>query len=611
MAAFAVAFDGTRVVDASTTTGWVAESATPTAEPDFFYQGTGSISATIKTSELGFYYLSASQDLSTTPRVCLMKVLATNKDVLDGNGLVLRFGSATTAYYQYSSVFTAATYPISGGFQIVAIDPNVSQWRTSTTGSPNLAAVTYWGIRADFSATSKSQNLAMDAIDYVSRGKGLTGTAGDGVSADGTFTDFITADEGTATNRWGVVQTKDGILYVNGVITIGSSGAATEFTDANRVLVFPHHRVTNGFCGVDFDIQNAGTVISATSCFFAGRGALFTSDDTRPDYSVVGTAGTVTVTGSTFSVFRQIDWNSDVTAINTNYINGLRVVGDGADLRGAKFSGCSGAADASYLGWDVALDVDGKLDTTTFTKGTTATHAIELGTSSPTSVTLRGVTFSGYNASNGQNDSTIHVRRTTGTVTLNLVGCSGNVSYKTDGATVTLVVDPVTASITVTDISTGAAIQSARVLVKAANTSGPMPFEKTTTITRSGTTATATCTAHGLVDGKQALIKGADQQDYNGVFTVTVTGANTFTYTVANSPATPATGTIKTTGVVIFGLTDASGVISDTRSHSSSQPIAGSVRKANTGTRYKPGVISGTISNTAGFSATVQLIPDE
>lgn len=463
MAAFAVAFDGTRVVDASSTTGWTADTATPTAEPDFFYQGTGSISCTVKTSEIGMYYTSASQDL-TTPKVAVLKVLATNKDVLDGNGLVLRIGSATTAYYQYNSVFTATTYPIAGGWQIVCIDPNVSQWRSSTTGSPSLSAVVYWAIRADFSATSKSQNVAMDAIDHVTNGTGLTGTAGDGASADGTFADFVTADEGTANNRWGIVKTLNGILYVSGVVTIGSSGAATEFTDSNQVLVFPHHRVTNGFCGIDFNIQNASTVISSKSCFFSGRGSLFTSDDTRPDYTTVGTSGTLDVSSSTFSVFRQIDWNSKVTAKTTVYVNGLKVVGDGVDLRGSTFSGCTGAADASYLGWNVATDPDGKLDSCSFTKGSTATHAIELGTTSPLNVTFRGITSTSYNASNGQNDSFFMVQRTApDVVTINLVGCTGNFSYKTAGATV-VVQSTVTVKVTVKN-KAGAAIQGVRVLV--------------------------------------------------------------------------------------------------------------------------------------------------
>jgi hypothetical protein len=39
-------------------------------------------------------------------------------------------------------------------------------------------------------------------------------------------------------------------------------------------------------------------------------------------------------------------------------------------------------------------------------------------------------------------------------------------------------------------------------------------------------------------------IRGAAETDYNGDFIVTVTDANTFTYTVSGSPATPATGTI-------------------------------------------------------------------
>ena len=40
-------------------------------------------------------------------------------------------------------------------------------------------------------------------------------------------------------------------------------------------------------------------------------------------------------------------------------------------------------------------------------------------------------------------------------------------------------------------------------------------------------------------------ISGAAQTDYNGVFRVeTVPSQDTFTYTVANSPVTPATGTL-------------------------------------------------------------------
>lgn len=74
-------------------------------------------------------------------------------------------------------------------------------------------------------------------------------------------------------------------------------------------------------------------------------------------------------------------------------------------------------------------------------------------------------------------------------------------------------------------------------------------------ITRSGTTATVTtAVAHGRSSGANVTISGAVQTDYNVTNAeITVTGANTFTYQVANSPSTPATGTIK---AHIFALRD-------------------------------------------------------
>jgi len=65
------------------------------------------------------------------------------------------------------------------------------------------------------------------------------------------------------------------------------------------------------------------------------------------------------------------------------------------------------------------------------------------------------------------------------------------------------------------------------------------------TLTRSGTTATATTTGnHGLASGMTVIISGAGQSEYNISAVITVTGLDTFQYTVSGSPATPATGTI-------------------------------------------------------------------
>jgi hypothetical protein len=97
------------------------------------------------------------------------------------------------------------------------------------------------------------------------------------------------------------------------------------------------------------------------------------------------------------------------------------------------------AANASALVWNNATDVDGYLDGMVFSMGANNHHAIELGASSPTTLTLRGLSFSGFSGSNNVDGSVLHVKRTTGTVTINLVDVVGTVSYRSDGATVVLV----------------------------------------------------------------------------------------------------------------------------------------------------------------------------
>jgi uncharacterized phage protein gp47/JayE len=68
------------------------------------------------------------------------------------------------------------------------------------------------------------------------------------------------------------------------------------------------------------------------------------------------------------------------------------------------------------------------------------------------------------------------------------------------------------------------------------------------TLTRSGTTATATTASnHNLASGMSVVMAGANETEYNGTVTITVTGLTTFTYEVTGSPATPATGTITVT----------------------------------------------------------------
>jgi hypothetical protein len=78
------------------------------------------------------------------------------------------------------------------------------------------------------------------------------------------------------------------------------------------------------------------------------------------------------------------------------------------------------------------------------------------------------------------------------------------------------------------------------------------------TITRGGTgnlTATVTTAApHGLVDGNRVTISGVTASNYNGTYVIDVTGASTFTYTMATAPAGNATVVGSYTVIGITGV---------------------------------------------------------
>lgn len=75
-----------------------------------------------------------------------------------------------------------------------------------------------------------------------------------------------------------------------------------------------------------------------------------------------------------------------------------------------------------------------------------------------------------------------------------------------------------------------------------------------TSITRSGATATATKAGHGFRTGQLVNHADANEVEYNGNFRITVTGADTYDFTVSGTPASPATGTI-TAKVASLGWT--------------------------------------------------------
>lgn len=84
--------------------------------------------------------------------------------------------------------------------------------------------------------------------------------------------------------------------------------------------------------------------------------------------------------------------------------------------------------------------------------------------------------------------------------------------------------------------------------LQSATTSTPT-IRSVTSMTRSGSTVSVTTSSsHGFTVGTEIIVTGANETDYNGVWTVaTAPTATTFTFSIGSAtPATPATGTITT-----------------------------------------------------------------
>lgn len=101
--------------------------------------------------------------------------------------------------------------------------------------------------------------------------------------------------------------------------------------------------------------------------------------------------------------------------------------------------------------------------------------------------------------------------------------------------------------------TSGTVIPSGTLIQKADGTQYVTQTAKTITassisvssITRSGSTATVTTASdHGLATGISVAISGASESEYNITAIISVTGTDTFTYSISGTPSTPATGTI-------------------------------------------------------------------
>jgi len=511
-------------------------------------------------------------------------------------GLQISLGDGTNT--SYWNVAGSNTY--SGGLVKWAANTTISESENSGTAA-DLGDIIEIGFVCDVgTTTARFNNMVVDAFDI-----------GDGLDIEGTTTSdtlFLEAQALDATTAIGVLSESNGIIFSQGSLEFGGTaqtsiaetlvftdtlgGAYTYQLDITGTIVFTNTIVNNSGV-VDFNFDSSGaTAFTMTGGSLGG----FNNLDTGSGQTMSGI------------VFQSGGISNIANTISNSSFNQCGLITLTGSLDTCTIDSASGTIAVS-----TAISNIANISDTSFISDGTG-NGLEI-TGTATNITLDNLSFSGYSTSVDA-DKAIYVNIATGSVELNISGGSGisvASDVRTAGATITVVAGAVNVQ-ALAALKDGTPVENARVYLKASNGTGPFPFEETvTSITRSGTTATVSHTAHGMGTNDKAIFEGITDktEDNYSVKQITVSDANTYTYTTTDSGSTNYTGTIKTTFVALKGLTNASGIITLSRVYTSNQPVVGWSRKSTSSPFLQEGVLVGEVDSTTGFSGVAVMLTDE
>lgn len=565
----------------------------------------------IAAGPVGFTYeflASGGYDVSTDTRVMLWHNQSNapnriQKDTTANQGNEIRVysgsGSPSSTYraFYVGGNDTPMGASVAGQYPSV-IDLNAIGHDASagTFDNTNVTQYAWFAEPLTMSGTSTMWNFP--GAMYVVQ---TTKTSSDTPTFTGTsdFIDAVDAIQGTSfsTKIGNWVRQIGSVVFIDMPFRIGNNSTLTNFDDQGLFVVSPpsndsadpRNRLTTQAMRTYLNLRNNVADTAAFSgTWIWGTRAPFDWDQ---DDSAV-----VTFTSPTFTGMGQFTLGSSITGPATwNDVDPVVFADTGVDVDGSVFQNPNG----SY-----ALEMTaGAMDIADMRFESYASkHAMLIDTAGT------------YNFSNvffdqsGTND--IETTHASGTVTLNISGGGTTPTVTETGAGTVVINSAVTVSVTAQDASDASKIENARTYLEA-DSGGALPALESVTITRSGSTATVAHTAHGAPTGSDVAIRDANQSEYNGVKTITVTGVNSYTYTVSGAPTSPATGTITSTSIILNALSSALGVVEDTAfNFNGDQPVKGVVRRGTTTPIYKDAPISGTITS-AGFSTTISMVGDE
>jgi hypothetical protein len=381
-------------------------------------------------------------------------------DTVAAGGMQFVVGDSTSVYDHFYVDGNDSDGSALAGWRTYAVDP--TQTPSTSTGTPTTTNRVGFLWKILGSGSLKGNPNGMDVSRH---GRELTIINGEAANY-GTFLGAATFDSDPS-RAWGILTPVAGGYQFHGAFVMGTVATAVDFRDSDRVInVLDDPFLPTGFN--EFEIRNASSNVEWTNIIIGHLGNAVPSVLTL-------NVGTFTGELNQFTGFSTTTFASTGSCILSTWTNCDRINLNQADIAGSSILTSTVAVDEGAVFDDrttTASTLISELDNCTFSKGTNAHHAIRFGTGVDDDITLTGIAFNGFGATEDANDSHIRFDATAGALTLNLIGCTVDgvaatpANFSVDdaaGITVTPVFDTIPLKVTVTDSATGLALADARV----------------------------------------------------------------------------------------------------------------------------------------------------
>lgn len=421
---------------------------------DFAMQGQNAIDGKVSSNEKGpVIELNNPQTIPAGDHIFVWGLCATVgiAELRSNRGMCVFIGDATNNNYVQYHVNGNDTLNATGRLgQCYPVDYSVRTalaGRRTVSGNPS-ASPAFFGFTANITGSSKGPNVVCDAIR---RGTGIFQFNGSTI-VPVTFQESASLND-LSVNRWGIFQSLGGTSYLmQGRYTIGTNSAGvaqtTVFEDTGAAITLTDC-IHASLDFTSFSIKGLNTSVTWNQVSVTHEGSTRRGNFNVLDGATVNLNGctftrmrafsfgtgteAVTLNGCSFTTCNSVELDANTIVDNCQFDNAPLTLADPENVTNCKFIS-RGSNAHGVIGFDTAGSYD--FSTNTFE---------DFGT--------------GLNAA-------IRVLATSGTVFINVSDQSYTVL--SSGATVILVSQQVTTTITVRDVNTQSVIQNARVYLTAA-----------------------------------------------------------------------------------------------------------------------------------------------